>query len=268
MASEPGRLLVLLARAGIFIKGVLYMVVGWLAASAAFGEGGRLTGSEGALVSVLRQPYGRVLLLVAALGLFGYAFWRVTQGIVDPDGDGTSAKGLTLRASYVVRGLVHAVLGWQALRVQRGLSVASGGESDAAGVLFALPFGEWMLGLVGLGLIGYAGFEAWRAWSCRLPGDLDTRQLRAEAGDWAVSVSRFGLAARAIVFAVIGSTAIQAGLSGRASEMEGTEGALRILSRQQGDAGQWILAVVGLGLIAYGFYQLVHSRYLRIRKPT
>lgn len=268
MASEPGRLLVLIARAGIFIKGVLYMVVGWLAASAAFGAGGRLTGSEGALITVLRQPYGRVLLLVAALGLFGYACWRITQAIADPDGDGNGAKGLTLRASYVARGVVYAALGWQALRVRRGLSVDSGGQRDAVAALFAVPLGEWVLVLVGLGLIGYAVFEARNAWSCRLPRDLDTRRLRAEAGDWAVSVSRFGLAARATVFAVIGVTAIQAGLSGSASEMEGTAGALRILSRQPGDVGRWILAFVGLGLIAYGFYQLIHSRYLHIRKPT
>lgn len=268
MASEPGRILVFLARAGIFTKGVLYMVVGWLAATAAFGAGGRLTGSDGALLAVLRQPYGRVLLLVAAIGLFGYACWRITQAIADPDGDGTSAKGLALRASYVLRGGVYAALGWQALRVQRGLSVDSGGESDAADALFALPFGEWVLAIVGLGLIGYAAYEAWSAWSCRLPRDLDTRRLRAEAGDWAIAVSRFGLAARAVVFAVIGFTAIRAGISGSASDLEATGGALRILSLQQGDAGRWILAAVGLGLIAYGFYQLVHSRYLHIRRPS
>lgn len=268
MASEPGCLLVLLARGGLFVKGVLYMVVGWLAASAALGTGGRLTGSDGALLTVLRQPYGRAMLLIAAIGLFGYAGWRVVQAIADPDGDGTSPTGMARRASYVARGVIHAALGWQALRVQRGLSVNSGGESDAADALFALPLGEWVLVVVGLGLIGYAGFEAWSAWSCRLPRDLDTRRLRAEAGGWAIAVSRFGLAARAVVFAVIGYTAIRAGISGSPSDLEATGGALRILSLQQGAAGPWILAVVGLGLIAYGFYQLVHSRYLHITKPS
>ena len=268
MASEPGRVLVLIARGGIFTKGVLYMVVGWLAATAAFGGSGRLTGSDGALLTVLRQPYGRLLLLVAAIGLFGYACWRVVQAIADPDGDGTSGKGLARRASYAVRGAVYAALGWQALRLHRGLSADSGGQREAVVALFALPLGEWVLVLIGLGLIGYAAFEAWKAWTCRLSRDLDTRQLRADAGNWAVTVSRFGLAARATVFAVIGATAVRAGLTGSASDMEDTEGALCILEGQPGAVGQWMLAFVGVGLISYGFYQLVRARYLHIRKPA
>lgn len=266
MSPRPGRAIVLLARAGFFVKGVLYMVVGWLAASMALGAGGRLTSTDGALLAVLRQPYGRMLLLVAVMGLWGYALWRCIQAIADPDGEGTDGKGLLKRASYVLRGVLYAGLGWQALRLYRGLSVQSGDDSEAVDALVALPQGEWLLVLVGVGLIVYAGFEARRAWTCRLPSDLDISRLRSEAGNWSVAVSRFGLAARALVFAVIGGTAIQAGLNGRTSDMEGTEGALRILAGNPGAVGQTLLAVVGAGLIAYGFYQVVHARYLHIRR--
>jgi hypothetical protein len=265
MTSKPGRYLVALARAGFFVKGVLYMVVGWLAASTALGAGGRLTSSDGALLTELRQPFGRVLLLVAAGGLLGYALWRFTQAVMDPDDDGSDWKGLATRATYVLRGGVYAALGWQALRVYRGLRVEGDGQREAAATLFSLPLGEWVLVLIGVALIGYAGYEGWRAYAARLPSDLDTRRLRSEAGAWAVAVSRFGLAARAIVFTLIGVTAIRAGLTGRASELEGTEGALRMLAHQPGEVGRWMLAVVSAGLIAYGFYQLVHARYLRMR---
>lgn len=268
MTSTPGRLLVVLARAGFFVKGLLYMVVGWLAATAALGSGGRLTSSDGALLSVLRQPYGRALLLVAASGLLGYALWRFTQAIVDPDRDGNDLKGLAIRASYAVRGAAYALLGWQALRLYRGLRVEGDGQREAVDTLFALPLGEWVLVLIGVGLIGYAASEGRRAYQARLPSDLDTRRLRSEAGAWAVTVSRFGLAARAVVFTLIGATAIQAGLTGRAGDMEGTEGALRILAHQPGAVGRWMLAIVAIGLIAYGFYQLVHARYLRMRDVT
>lgn len=268
MAPEPGGAIVLLARAGFFTKGVLYMVVGWLAASTALGAGGRLTSTDGALLTVLRQPYGRVLLLIAIAGLWGYALWRGIQAVVDPDGDGSDAKGLLKRASYLLRGVLYASLGWQALRLYQGLSAGTGDDSEAADTLAALPLGDWLLVLVGLGLIAYAAYEARRGWTCRLPSDLDTGRLRSEAGEWAVTVSRFGLVARAVVFAVIGGTAIQAGLQGDASDMEGTEGALRILASNPGGAGQALLTVVGIGLIAYGFYQMVHARYLHIRRVT
>ena len=74
-----------LARVGFVVKGVLYMVVGALALQVAASAGGRVTGTRGALTTVLGQPFGRTLLLVAAIGLLGYAAWRILQGLFDPD---------------------------------------------------------------------------------------------------------------------------------------------------------------------------------------
>jgi hypothetical protein len=76
----------LIARAGFLVKGVLYLVVGALALQVAARLGGRVTGTRGAFTTVLAQPFGRTLLLVAACGLLGYAAWRLLQGLFDPDG--------------------------------------------------------------------------------------------------------------------------------------------------------------------------------------
>src|SRR4029453_17558373 len=74
-----------LARMGFLVKGVLYMVIGALALQVAANAGGRATGPRGALTTALAQPFGHTLLLVAAIGLLGYAAWRVLQGLFDPD---------------------------------------------------------------------------------------------------------------------------------------------------------------------------------------
>ena len=115
-----------LARVGFLVKGVLYVVVGVLALQVAAKAGGRVTGTRGALTTVLGQPFGRTLLLVAVVGLLGYAAWRILQGLFDPDRLGNNWRGLAIRASFVARGALHAVLGWQAFRLYRGLSAASG----------------------------------------------------------------------------------------------------------------------------------------------
>jgi hypothetical protein len=72
----------LLARTGFLVKGLLYIVIGVLALQVATGLGGRVTGTRGALMTVLGQPFGRTLLLIAAISLFGYAVWRVLQGLL------------------------------------------------------------------------------------------------------------------------------------------------------------------------------------------
>ena len=85
-----------LARLGYAAKGLVYVIIGAVAAQAAFG-GRQVEGSEGALVTILRQPFGRVLLGIVALGLAGFVLWRLVQAALDPEHKGTDAGGAAKR---------------------------------------------------------------------------------------------------------------------------------------------------------------------------
>jgi hypothetical protein len=258
--------LALLARAGFLVKGVIYLVVGALALQVAARLGGRVTGTRGAFTTVLAQPFGRTLLLVAAVGLLSYATWRILQGLFDPGRLGHGWRGLAMRVSFVARGVVHAALGLQALRIYRGLSASSGtSEREVAVEAFRWPLGDWLVVLVGLGLIGFAVQQIYAAITSRLDRDLDVAQMRREAGEWAVGLSRFGVAARAIVFAVLGWGIAVAGWFRDASEVGTAASSMRTLAAQPGGVGRWLLGVTAAGFMAYGFYQIIHARYLHIR---
>ena len=256
-----------LARVGFLVKGVLYMVVGALAVQVAARAGGRITGMRGALTTVLRQPFGRTLLLVAAIGLLGYAAWRVLQGLFDPDRLGHDWRGLAIRASFVARGVVHAALGRQAFRLHRGLSAPSGtSEREVATEVFQWPLGDWLVVLAGLGLIGFAVQQVYAAITCRFERNLDVEEMRREAGEWAIALSRFGVASRAVVFALLGWAIVVAGWSRDPSEVGTTASALRTLAEQPGALGRWLVGVTAAGFVAYGFYEIIHARYLHIRR--
>ena len=256
-----------LARVGFLVKGVLYMVIGAMALQVAARAGGRVTGVRGAFTIVLRQPFGRTLLLVAAIGLVGYAVWRVVQGLMDPDRLGRDWRGLAIRASFVARGIVHAALGRQAYRLYRGLSGPSGtGEREAASEAFQWPLGDWLVVLAGLGLIGFAVHQVYAAITCRLERNLNVNELRREAGEWAVGLSRFGMAARAVVFALLGWAIVVAGWTRDPSKVGTTASSLRTLAGQPGGLGRWLFGVTAAGFVAYGFYQIIHARYLHIRR--
>ena len=254
-----------LARVGFVVKGVLYMVVGALALQLAISAGGRITGTTGALTTVLGQPFGRVLLLVAAVGLCGYAIWRVLQGIFDPDRLGRGWVALYKRVTYVFRGGLHAALGWQAWRLYRGLSASGSGERDAAAEAFQWPFGDWLVVLFGLGMIVFACTEAYDAIKGKLARNLDVGDLRREAGGWTIGVSRFGIGARAIVLFLLGWAIVVSGWSRDPSEVGSITASLRTLAEQPGMPGRWLLGATAAGLIAYGLYEIIHARYLRIR---
>lgn len=257
-----------LARVGFVVKGALYMIVGVLAFQVASSAGGgRVTSTSGALTTVLGKPFGRTLLLVAAIGLLGYAVWRVLEGVLDTDHLGRDWRGLGRRAGHVIRAVVYGAIGWEAFRLHRGLSASSdSSERDLVAEAMQLPLGNWLVVLAGLGLIGYAIRQAYKAARCRLERNLDVEGMRREAGEWAVSVSRFGMAARAVVFVLIGWAVVVAGWSHDPSEVGTTAKSLRTLAEQPGGLGRWLLGSAAVGFVAYGFYQITHARYLHIRR--
>ena len=116
-----------------------------------------------------------------------------------------------------------------------------------------------------MALIGFATQQVWAAIFSREP-NLDVPNLRRDAGEWAVSLSRFGVAARAVVFGMFGWFVVDGGWSRDCSEVPTTASLMRLIAAQPGELGHWPLGATAAGFIAYGFYQFVHARYLRIRR--
>ena len=119
-----------LARLGYASKALIYGIVGGLAAAAVGNRGGRVTDTSGALRVILSQPFGQAILIVLALGLCGYAAWRILDATMDPDRHGTDFGGLVVRIGNVIRGLIYGALGVEAFRLARGLRGSRGNEAE------------------------------------------------------------------------------------------------------------------------------------------
>ena len=79
-------------------------------------------------------------------------------------------------------------------------------------------------------------------------------------------ICRFGLIARGVVFLIIGGFLIVAAWRFSSGDVVGLQGALQTL--QQQPYGWILLAVVALGLCAFGIYSLIEARYRRIDAPA
>ena len=254
-----------LARFGYAAKGVVYLIIGGLAALAAFTGGGRTTDSRGAFEEILSKSYGKLLLGAIAIGMAAYAIWRIVQAAKDTENKGSSAKGIARRIGYAVIGAIHIGLAYSAVK----LILGSGGESrgDAASKewtakLLEQPFGQWLVGAVGLGFIAFAVSQFYKAYTAKFREKLETNEMDEKTQTFATRTGQAGLSARGVVFGIIGFFLIQAAMHSSAGEARGLSGALRALEQQS--YGQWLLGIVALGLIAYGFYMLVQARYRRI----
>ncbi len=251
-----------LARVGYVAKALLYITVGLVAAQAAFGPG-KVTDTQGALRLVHGMTFGRVMLLVVAAGLMGYAVWRVVEAVVDAEGRGVSAKGVAVRAGSAGRGLLHGALAITALRLAYG-DRSAGTDRPArewTAVAFGLPGGELLVWIAAASVTGYGVYQLYRSYAPKLGRQLDLSQLRDPALGWVVGVSRFGIAARGVVFCLIGFFLARAAARHDAGQVGGVRESLGVLA----DIGRWPFMVVALGLVAYGVYELVNARYRRIR---
>ena len=141
-----------LARLGYASKAFIYATVGLLAAAAALKQGGAVTDTRGALRVILSHPFGNTVLFILAIGLCGYAVWRVLHAILDPQRRGIGLKGLVIRTGYLIRGLVYGGVGLEAFRLARGLRASHGTDTTVrlwTAKVMALPMGEWLVGIAG-----------------------------------------------------------------------------------------------------------------------
>lgn len=254
-----------LARFGYAAKGVVYIIIGVLAALAAFNMGGRTIDSRGALTTILYQPYGKILLGAVAVGLIGYALWRFVQSVKDTENKGSGAKGILIRLGYAVIAVVYAGLAFSAGKMILGSSGSSAGDEPAqewTASLLAQPFGQMLVGAIGVGFIVFAIYQLYKAYTAKFREKLKNEEMSQTAETFALRTGQFGLAARAVVFGIIGFFLILAALQSDPSEAQGLSGVLRALEQQS--FAPWLFALVALGLAAYGFFMLVLAKYRRI----
>ena len=240
-----------LARLGYAAKGVVYLLVGYIAARAAV-VAGSPTGGTGALREALTTGGPWLVLLIGA-GLLAHVAWRAVQALLDPENPRPGLR-LCVRLFHFASGLVYGSLAISALRLWQGRrDAAHSDEENFAAMLMAQPFGRWLVGLVGLAIIAYGIHQFVVAWRGDVErhlgiGDADRHRI-------VVAIGRFGTAARGMVLWVIGSFFIDAARRFDPSQAGGTEEALRWLGHG------WLLALMALGLAAYGLFQLAKARY-------
>jgi hypothetical protein len=252
-----------LARLGYAAKALLYITVGLLAAQAGLGDGGRTTDTHGALRFMYDVTLGRIILLVIAAGLLGYALWRLVEAVLDPERRGTSLKGVSLRIGSAARAVFHAGLAVPALRLAYGDRSGSAADHPRywTARAFELPAGELLVWLAAFSIIGYGLYQFYRAYAPKLGRQLQLWKIPEGASGFVVGVSRFGIAARGVVFCLIGFLLARAAARHDAGDAGGLRESLGTLA----DFGRWPFVVVAFGLVAYGVYELVNARYRRIR---
>jgi hypothetical protein len=222
-------------------------VIGAVAARVAFmGARDRLAGMPGAIRVLLARSHGSALVWGVAIGLAAYALWRGSE-VFNP------RRAALARVDHAIGFLGYAALAWGAVRLL--LHVRGRAPNvQRAGVewLLSRAWGSTALTAIGIVVMAGGAYELYQGLSGRLRQRFTVGRRGRRVADVVLPIARVGLAARGVVFLVLGMFVIQAARKGEAGEVRGIGGALGVLTRTA--LGPALMGVIALGLIAYGVF--------------
>jgi Domain of Unknown Function (DUF1206) len=255
--SRPARAL---ARAGLTARGIIYILIGWVAILVAVGQSSHEADQQGALQLLAGQPFGAVLLWLLGIGFAGYSLWRLSEAAFGVTGDGRRAGP---RLKSLARALVYAGFAYLTFQViSGGQSSQAGKQQDWTARVMHHPGGRWVVGIIGaiVVIVGLAlVVEGVRR---KFVKYLRTSEMRPPVRSVIVRLGIIGSAARGLIFALAGALVIGAAITYDPSKAGGIDKALRTLRDQP--FGEFLLILGAAGLITFGVYGLCEARWRRV----
>ena len=243
------------ARAGFAASGLVHLLVAYLALRVAWTGGGQQADQSGALSVLARNPFGKGVLWLTALGCAALAVWLVLDAVLDSHG----GKGRAVRAAKGgATAAVYAVLAVSAARFAVGEGRSSSSQSRGLTArLMDQPGGRVLVVLVGLAIVVVGVYHGYKGVT---RGFLD--DLRENPGTAVVRLAVVGHVAKGLALVVVGLLFCSAGLRRSPGQAGGLDAALKTL--RDAPAGPYLLTAVALGLAAYGVYSIFRAKYARL----
>lgn len=246
-------------RAGLVAYGVVHLLVAWLAVQLAFGEKEDSASNTGALHYLAQQPFGEVLVWLVAIGMFLLVVWRLLEfgfGYQDESDTQDRWKG---RAASLGKAVIYGALGWSAVKTAAGEG-SQGGTDSTTARLMDLPAGQWIVGAVGLAIIGYGASLVYRGWTEKFREHLDAQGQAGKDGSAYVLAGKIGYIAKGVAIGIVGGLFGYAAITHEAKKSGGLDQALqRVLEVPFGPV---LLVAIGIGIAGYGVFCFARAKHL------
>jgi hypothetical protein len=251
------------ARLGLVARGVLWSLVGVLAASVAVGGGGEQADQGGALRAVGSTPGGTALLLALSAGFLAYAAYQLLCAAVGHRAASGVRRALR-RAKNAGEALLHLAAAASCVRA----AVRSAPDSEqqtrsATAAVMGAPGGRLLVGAVGAVAVAVAVALVARALVQRHHADRlrgVPRALRRPVTVLGVA----GYAGRSLALGLVGGFLVSAALRFRPDEARGLDAALDAVRGQP--FGRSLLLLAAASFLAYGLWSFVEAAWRDLQR--
>jgi hypothetical protein len=253
-----------LARVGLIAYGVVHLLVAWLALQLAWGGGGESADQSGAMRTLAESPVGTPLLWLVAVGLIALAVWQAAEVLRWRRGWSASGKARTkaIRKSgnALIKAIIYVTLAVLAIRFATGSGKSSSqSQQETTAGVFAWPAGQWLVGALGLVLIGAGAWHIRKGLTKHFMKQIDTSKASPSAVRLVTRLGQVGFPGKGIALAGVGALLIWAAVTFDPSKARGLDGAMHEILGLP--FGQILLTLVALGIAAFGAFCFVRARY-------
>ncbi|HEX4657275.1 MAG TPA: DUF1206 domain-containing protein [Streptosporangiaceae bacterium] len=249
-----------LARAGLAARGIIYILVGWVAVLVALGRSSHEADQQGALQLLASQPYGKVSLWLLGIGFAAYALWRLSEAAFGVAGEGSGAGP---RLKSLARAVIYAGLAYLTFQVISGTQGSEARkQQDFTAKAMQHLGGRWLVGIAGLIIVIIGLILVMEGIRRKFKKYLLTSQMSPRTRRIVRMLGTIGTIARGAVVALVGILVIDAAISHNPATSGGIDKALLTLRNQP--AGPVLLVLVALGLVIFGLYGLCEARWRRV----
>jgi len=260
--AEHSPLLERAVRAGFLGYGVVHLLFAWLAVQIAFGKPAAQGDQSGALQTLARQPFGRTLVIIVAVGLIAMALWQLLEAAAGH----REERGGRRVAERVVSGgraILYGYLAITAFKVTSSASAsAAKSQQSTSSQLMASAGGRWLVGLAGLVLAGIGIVLIWYGLSKEFRRHLMIEQMSPRIRKVSERFGMAGYAAKGVAYGIAGVLLVTAAVNYDPQKARGLDAALRTLAAQP--FGTILLIVVALGIAAFGLFCFLQARYRKV----
>lgn len=247
-------------RVGLISYGAVHLLIAWLAARLAFGRSKGSASKDGALQEVAQQPLGSVLLYAMTAGFVALVVWQLIDMLVghrDEDG----AKRKLKQASSALKVAIYGFLGFSSLKF--AVSGGGGGSDKTEPMtakVMALPAGQFLVGIIGLAVAGYAAVLIYRGLSEGFREHLKSPGQTGDLGRAYVLFGKIGYVSKGLSLLAVAGLFLWAAWTHDSDKSGGLDQALRKLLDQP--FGSLMLGVVAFGIGCYGLFSFARARHL------
>jgi hypothetical protein len=251
-----------LGRIGLLAKAAVFLTIAVLAMyGAATGDRRSPEGTTGALETLVREPFGRVLLGVLALGLISYAVALFIYLLRTYSA--TIGKPWSRRVTLL--GQAGTALFYGALALECAwLSIGHRPEHPHPrhlwARLLALPGGRVGVFIAGGVVVGVGSSLLVKAWRTHSDPSLVREPIRPRDNAATRILGSVGYACRGLLWMLVGVFVAVSAVHPERREPIGTKDVFRWLLESRG--GPVVLGVLAAGLIAYALFLMVIARMI------